>query len=279
MVSSINSASPVAAEESVGALIQTVCPRSDVRRVLIVDELRIVREHFAAILNKTGLQSIALRETSDSQAALAQISAFRPDVIVLDPGSACANVMALVDQVCATSPDTRILFWCSGRWKPMVRLVERLSPSHLSRSYILKARTDEELALALQCVVAKDCVYLDQAVRKVLYEEHLLTDMDYEILSYIAVGMTDKAIALRSGTSSRTVQYRVAAAFSKLLRAEGTDENAYMLQNGFLNSRVRLVIESLRQSVLSLEHLEEAETSFRCWSAANRRGRNQQDST
>ncbi|MBY0547579.1 MAG: hypothetical protein K2W95_09820 [Candidatus Obscuribacterales bacterium] len=248
-------------------------------RVLIVDELRIVREHFADILNKTGLQSIALREASDSQSAQEQISVFRPDVTVLDPGSACANVMGLVAQVSVTSPDARILFWCSGRWQPVVRLLERSSPSHLSRSYILKSRTDEDLALALQCVVAKDCVYLDQTVRKVLSEGHLLTDIDQEILSYIAIGMTDKAIAIRSGTSSRTVQYRVAAAFGKILGVEGADENDYMLRNGFLNSRVRLVIESLRQSVLSLEHLEEAETSLRCWSAANLRGRKQQHSS
>lgn len=243
-------------------------------RVLIVDELRILRRHFGAVLDQAGMQSVAFREAPDSLEALEQISLFSPDVIVLDPGS-ITNVMAIIAKVRATSVNAKFLFWCSGHWQPVVRMIERTNLSRMCCSYILKSRTEEDLALALRCVVERDGIYLDPTVREALIEPYRLTDMDYDIVSNIALGLTDKVIAIRSGTSSRTIQYRVATAFAKILRLNGLEQTDYMLRNGFLNARVRIVTESLRQGVLSLEHIEEAEASFQRWSAENLTARKQ----
>ena len=85
-----------------------------------------------------------------------------------------------------------------------------------------------------------------------------LSDVEYEILIDVALGLTDKAIAHRKHLSLRSVQNRLQQLYEKLDVYESCGRN-HEGSEGWFNLRMRAVAVALQRKVLNTSALERAE--------------------
>lgn len=91
-----------------------------------------------------------------------------------------------------------------------------------------------------------------------------LTDKELEILPYLCLGLTDKAIALRQDLTLRAVQNRVMTLQMKLL--QGTPA-IVRLETGVdvFNTRTRSVFEALKLGVVGRSSLQLLDAELDSW--------------
>jgi DNA-binding NarL/FixJ family response regulator len=141
-------------------------------------------------------------------------------------------------------------------------------PDEAIHGYALKSETDEKLAYAITSVLLQDNPYIDPLVRGVQQrlqcKDQSITDVEYETLLDIAIGMTDRAIACRRHISVRGVQNRLSMLLNKLVAGE----DAYLRELADMeiyNPRTRVVYEALKRGLLDTDELPALQKDFDDW--------------
>ena len=93
----------------------------------------------------------------------------------------------------------------------------------------------------------------------------LLTEFEAEALYYLALGLSNWAIARKCSLSLRGVESRLATLYEKLFLsvAEGTEREAY--DKLAYNVRTRAFFEALRRGLLNNDELEKASEELDVW--------------
>ncbi len=163
----------------------------------------------------------------------------------------------------ARHPTTSIVFWSNYADEAYVRGVSRIVPGGASYGYILKSASEERLSLALRGVFLEGQCIIDREIRSVQQRSadrtESFTDVEYEILTDLALGLTDRLIAERRGLSLRSVQNRLQQIYDKL--------GVYEFEGGseVFNLRMRAVALALLRKALNRESLEQAEAALQDW--------------
>ena len=97
------------------------------------------------------------------------------------------------------------------------------------------------------------------------FKRPLLTEFEAEALYYLALGLSNWAIARKCSLSLRGVESRLATLYEKLFLsvAEGTDMEAY--EKLAYNIRTRAFFEALRRGLLNSDELEKASNDLEAW--------------
>jgi DNA-binding NarL/FixJ family response regulator len=163
-------------------------------------------------------------------------------------------------------PDTCILFWSNYSDEAYVRGVSRIVPPGAAFGYVLKSASDERLRLALRAIFIEGQCIIDREVRSLQPDAGGsaggFTDLEYEILLDIALGLTDRAIARRRGISLRSVQNRLQQLYDKLDVYPSAEESG---EDGVFNLRARAVATALLRKRLNVGAIEAAEAELRQW--------------
>ncbi|ALN74568.1 MULTISPECIES: response regulator transcription factor [unclassified Aureimonas] len=163
----------------------------------------------------------------------------------------------------ARRPTTSIVFWSNYADEAYVRGVSRIVPSGAAYGYILKSASEERLSLALRGVFLEGQCIIDREIRSVQQRSadrsESFTDVEYEILTDLALGLTDRLIAERRGLSLRSVQNRLQQVYDKL--------GVYESERGsdVFNLRMRAVTLAMLRKALNRESLEQAEIGLQDW--------------
>jgi DNA-binding NarL/FixJ family response regulator len=98
-------------------------------------------------------------------------------------------------------PEARIVFWSQYKDEMYVRALARIVPPETVYGYILKSNTRERIASAVRTVLMDEQCWIDPEVRKVQgrtgSSQTALSDIEYEALVDISLGLTDNLIAQR----------------------------------------------------------------------------------
>ena len=97
------------------------------------------------------------------------------------------------------------------------------------------------------------------------FQRPLLTEFESEALQFLALGLSNWAIARKCSLSLRGVESRLATLYEKMFAdsAEGTlDENYDKLA---YNVRTRAFFEALRRGLINSDELEKAELELAPW--------------
>jgi DNA-binding NarL/FixJ family response regulator len=160
-------------------------------------------------------------------------------------------------------PDTKILFWSNYSDEAYVRGVARIVPEGATYGYVLKSASEERLKLALRSVFVESQCVIDREVRGIQQKSFGnalgLSDVEYEILVDVAVGLTDKAIAHRKHLSLRSVQNRLQQLYEKLGVYEVSEKGG----EGRFNLRTRAVAVALSRRMLNASAIERADRDLR----------------
>ena len=164
-------------------------------------------------------------------------------------------------------PAARIVFWSQYKDEMYVRALARIVPPETVYGYILKSNTSERIASAIQTVLLEDQCWIDPEVRKVQgragHSQTALSDIEYEALVDISLGLTDNLIAQRRYLSRRGVQSRLNSLYIKL----GLDQDQFHSEKfgDAFNLRNRAVSVALRRGLINAFELENEEQEFQDW--------------
>jgi DNA-binding NarL/FixJ family response regulator len=164
-------------------------------------------------------------------------------------------------------PTARIVFWSQFKDEMYVRSLLKIVPPETVYGYILKSNTKERILSAIQTVLQDEQCWIDPEVRKVQgvtgHRQTALSDIEYEALADISLGLTDNLIAQRRYLSRRGVQSRLNSLYSKLT----IDQEQFHSEKfgDALNLRNRAVAVALRRGLINAFELEKEEAEFQKW--------------
>lgn len=190
-------------------------------RLLIVDDHPVFRFGLRALLESEGEFEVVAEASSGNQAVgLAQ--EHEPDVVLMDITMPEMNGIEATRRILETNPETGVL---------IVTMVDDASIFAAlragARGYLLKGAEGEETLRAIRAVARGEMILSEPIAERVQQffsgtpEQALsnfpeLTPREQEVLSLIAKGLTNNAIASRLGLSPKTVRNQVSEIYSKL---------------------------------------------------------------
>jgi DNA-binding NarL/FixJ family response regulator len=202
-------------------------------RVAIADDAVILREGLARLLQEAGFDVVGLAADADELFAIVERE--EPDVAIVDirmPPTHTDEGLRAARTIRERWPRTAILV-LSQHVQPAYA-VELLSCGTERIGYMLKDRVAnlEELASSVRRVADGGSV-LDPSVVQQLVEQRRrrddpfeqLTDREREVLSLMAEGRTNRAIADRLYISEHTVEKHVSSIFTTLQLPASADDH------------------------------------------------------
>ncbi len=231
--------------------------------VLIVEDDALHRSFLQEAVRAALPECGKVIEADNGLSGEAQARAARVENVVMDLQMQERNGIEAARTIWRERPDTKILFWSNYSDEAYVRGVARIVPEGATYGYVLKSASEERLKLALRSVFLESQCVIDREIRgiqqKSLGNSLGLSDVEYEILVDVALGLTDKAIAQRKRLSLRSVQNRLQQLYEKL----GVYETFGQGREGWFNLRTRAVAVALSRKVLNSSAIERAERDLR----------------
>jgi DNA-binding NarL/FixJ family response regulator len=192
----------------------------------------------------------------------------RPDpLIISDIQMPEMNGIDFARNLWEKQPEARIVFWSQFKDEMYVRALAKVVPPETVYGYILKSSPRERIASAIRTVLLEEQCWIAPEVRKVQgragHSLTALSDIEYEALLDISLGLTDNLIAQRRYLSRRGVQSRLNSLYNKL----GLDQEQFHCEKvgDSFNLRNRAVAVSLARGLVNAFEMEREETDFQAW--------------
>jgi DNA-binding NarL/FixJ family response regulator len=192
-------------------------------RVVVADDSMLTREGIAHLLERSGFVVVAQVDNAD--ALLDRVRAEKPDLVVADirmPPTHTDEGLVAAERIRTEHPEIGVLV-LSQYVEPSYAL--RLIEHHPEQvGYLLKERVFDAAILvdALRRLADGETVIDPTIVSRLLGRRRVrdpleaLTGREREVLSLVAEGLSNKAIAARLVITERTVEAHVAQIFTKL---------------------------------------------------------------
>ncbi len=195
-------------------------------KVLLIDDHTLFRAGLEDLLTRRGIRVVAAVGSGDE--GLAAALNLEPDIVLLDMRMPQMDGLTVLRQLRKNTPNLRVVMLTTSSNES--DLVEALRSG--ARGYLLKDIEPDELVVALREIVAGKTVVapeLAPVLARVVQggdsranEDKLanpfseLTPREYEILTLLAEGQSNKVIARNLGISDGTVKLHVKAILRKL---------------------------------------------------------------
>jgi len=186
-------------------------------RILVIDDHPVVREGLVASLeDDPEFQVVGAAGSLDE--ALPQVTARRPDVILLDLELPRVDGLSAIPLLAAAHPDARLLILTA--YDTDERVLGAIRGG--AQGYLLKGAPLSEIARAIRAVHAGETYLQPRIASKVVAalapgrKTGTLSRREREVLRLIAGGQSNKQIARTLGITERTVKFHVASIMNKL---------------------------------------------------------------
>jgi DNA-binding NarL/FixJ family response regulator len=206
-------------------------------RVVVADDQSAVREGLVALLDLLpDIEVVA--DAADGPGALAAVAAHRPDVVLLDLRMPGMDGVATTARLAAEYPDTAVVILSS--YDDDASVLDALAAG--ARGYLTKKAGRTEIGRAIAAAAA-GLAPLDPTVQSRIVSAarvgHVpaelpdgLTAREAEVLSLIAAGLGNRAIAGRLRIEASTVKSHVNRILAKTGSADRADATRYARRHG-----------------------------------------------
>lgn len=237
-------------------------------KILIVEDVPALRKHATDVIKQILPADTQIVEATDGSEGLKMALSMKPDMIIMDISMPEMSGIKAAQQIWAESPSRKILFWSQYHREAYVRELGKIVPDDAIHGYALKSESDDKLSYAIRSILLEDNPYIDPLVRgvqaRLQSRDSSLSDVEYETLVDIAIGLTDKAIAQRRHISVRGVQNRLSMLLEKLVKGE----DAHLRESAgmeIFNPRTRVVFEALKRGLIDPDDLRTLEDDLSDW--------------
>jgi len=195
-------------------------------RVLLIDDHALVRKGLEALLQSRNIEVAA--SVGSGQEGIDEASKIHPDVILLDINMPGMNGLETLKELRQRKIDSPVLMLTMSREEADLRAALQNG----AQGYLLKDMEPEELIPALEAVASGDNIVAKELVSsltRIVQSKNAdepepseespfadLTPRELEILSHIAEGQSNKAIARDLDISDGTVKLHVKSILRKL---------------------------------------------------------------
>jgi DNA-binding NarL/FixJ family response regulator len=209
-------------------------------RVMIVDDLALVREGITALLKFYDDVEV-VGEASDGLEAIDKVGKLNPDIVLMDIAMPGLGGLEATVEIKKRNPDVKVIVL--SQYDDM-EYVNRFLKANVS-GYILKKAVGGELIAAIRAV-AKGESYLHSAIASKVIEGYVgrkaeasdpyerLTDREKQVLKLIAEGHTHKEIATILGISAKTAIAHQTNISEKLELRSKAELIKFALQKGII---------------------------------------------
>jgi two-component system NarL family response regulator len=208
-----------------------MAPRSeDLPRCLIIDEHPVVREGVSALLESTWAGA-EVANAHDLESALESMNGDKPDVVIVDPWRAGADIGELVKRLTKSLGAPIVVFTADGG----ARLLSEALKAGV-KGYVRKDSPPSDLIRAIEAARAGE-FYVDPGLSSTIVLEEgdrTLSARQREILQMLADGMQTDAVAVELGLSTETVRTHTKRILAKLEASTRTQAVALGIRHGLI---------------------------------------------
>lgn len=205
-------------------------------RVLLVDDHAVVRQGTRDLLQANpDIDVVAEAESGESLLGLIKLK--QPDVVLLDINLPHRNGLELLQEIRESCPAQKVILFTAHTDLQYIRRGILLK----ANGYLSKTITQKDLQQAVISVAhdGSQPVYSPDVIQKLKEsasreENPRLTPREYEILLFVAQGMTNRDIADTLVLSVKTVDSHVAKLMKKIGANNRAQLTAYAYEQGFL---------------------------------------------
>jgi DNA-binding NarL/FixJ family response regulator len=206
-------------------------PPSTMIRILVADDHPIVRQGLVAILNdQPDIQVVA--QVDNGQQALEQFRLHQPDVALLDVQMPQMSGLEAIIQIRNEFPEAAIILF--SIYETDEDIYQGLRAG--AKAYLLKDTPCPEILEVIRAV-SEGQRYISKTVGTKLADRMgriELSEREYEVLTHMAKGKSNKAIACELQISESTIKFHVANILLKLGAGDRTHAVVNALQQGII---------------------------------------------
>ncbi|MEK6303706.1 MAG: response regulator transcription factor [Acidobacteriota bacterium] len=235
--------------------------------ILIAEDNVAQRRYLRELLEREFQTHLPVIEAEDGEAAIRLALAEKPELCVLDIQMPKLSGVKAARAIWRGFPAARIVFWTQFPHEIYIneirKIVKAIDPPP-TYGFIDKNNPEPRFLRFVAAVLEDGADMIDPAFKD-SFMRPLLTDFEAEALYYLALGLSNWAIARRCSLSLRGVESRLAALYEKLhpSSSEGTEREAY--DKLAYNVRTRAFFEGLRRGLLNSDELEKAALDLENW--------------
>ncbi len=235
--------------------------------ILIAEDNEAQRHYLRELLQKEFTGHEPFFEASDGEAAANLALEHRPTLSILDIQMPKLSGVKAARTIWKDFPEARIIFWTQFPHEIYIneirKIVRSIEPQP-TYGFIHKNNPETRFLRFVAAVLEDGADMIDPAFKD-SFQRPLLTEFEAEALRYLALGLSNWAIARKCSLSLRGVESRLATLYEKLFTesAVGTEYEAY--EKLAYNTRTRAFFEALRRGLINREELDSAEKDLEKW--------------
>lgn len=225
--------------------------------LVIADDHERERTWLRDLISRHFKGQLPIFEAANGQDALELVNTHLPSVVCLDIEMPLMNGIKTAECILQKFPQTCIVILSNHSDEIWVRQLWKIMPESSAFAYVLKDSTDKQIVEAIQAVLAGDC-WIHPRIQRILLKSSSksdLTDAEFEVLAYICLGLTDRAIGKRLYLTDKAIQARLKSVYLKLnVPLKGTSEDDEF------NHRCRAINTAVRRGLINKSQLDEWES-------------------
>ena len=235
--------------------------------ILIAEDNEAQRRYLRDLIAGRFGEHMPLIEANDGASAVELALEHRPVLSILDIQMPEVSGVKAARSIWREYPEARIIFWTQFPHEIYIneiRKIVRLTEPQPTYGFIHKNNPEDRFVRFIAAVLEDGADMIDPAFKD-SFQRPLLTEFESEALRYLALGLSNWAIARKCSLSQRGVESRLATLYEKLFPAHssGTDAEAY--DKLAFNIRTRAFFEALKRGLINNDELEKAEGELNQW--------------
>lgn len=247
--------------------------------ILIAEDNDAQRKYLRELLIREFSVFAPVIEAGDGEEAVRLTLENRPTLCILDIQMPQISGVKAAKTIWHKLPLTRIIFWTQFPHEIYIseirKIVRSIEPPP-TYGFIHKNNPESRFLRFVAAVLEDGADMIDPAFKD-SFQRPLLTEFETEALRYLALGLSNWAIARKCSLSQRGVESRLATLYDKLFSESVVATESEIYDKLAYNPRTRAFCEALKRGLINADELKKAETDLIEWLKRDQKRFDEQD--